>query len=102
MFNYLEQTDVNYIRGNLIVKAAINPIPDISRVRGVHLQDIQGCSRSKLLQALDNAANGRLAHVRRVKIFHEIFGLVKTIVRRLLGDDHIMDMAFTHTCCADH
>ena len=42
--------------------------PDISRVRGVHLQGIQGRSRSKLLQALDNAANGRLGFARRVKI----------------------------------
>jgi hypothetical protein len=42
---------------------------DISRVRGVHLQDIQGRSRSRLLQALDNAANGRLGLARRVKIF---------------------------------
>ena len=41
--------------------------PDISRMRGVHLQGIRGCSRSRLLQALDNAANGRLGFARRVK-----------------------------------
>jgi len=46
--------------------------PDISRVRGVHLQGIQGQSRSRLLQALDNAANGRLALARRVKIFEKL------------------------------
>jgi len=46
--------------------------PDISRVRGAHLQGIQGRSRSKLLQALDNAANGRLVHARRVKIFEKL------------------------------
>jgi len=46
--------------------------PDISRVRGVHLQGIQGRSRSRLLQALDNAANGRLALARRVKIFEKL------------------------------
>jgi len=48
-------------------------------VRGVHLQDIQGRSRSRLLQALDNAANGRLGHARRVKIVeklnYKIFGI---------------------------
>ena len=48
-------------------------IPDISRVRGVHLQGIQGCSRSRLLQALDNAANGRLELARRVKIFEKLY-----------------------------
>jgi len=46
--------------------------PDISRVRGVHLQGIQGRSRSRLLQALDNAANGRLGLARRVKIFEKL------------------------------
>ncbi len=46
--------------------------PDISRVRGVHLQGIQGHSRSRLLQALDNAANGRLALARRVKNFEKL------------------------------
>jgi len=46
--------------------------PDISRVRGVHFQDIQGRSRSRLLQALDNAANGRLGLARRVKIFEKL------------------------------
>jgi len=53
--------------------------PDISRVRGVHLQGIQGRSRSRLLQILDNAANGRLGLARRVKIFEKlkkkIFGI---------------------------
>jgi hypothetical protein len=48
---------------------AINP--DISRDRGVHLQGIQGRCCSKLLQALDNAANGRLSLARRVKIFEK-------------------------------
>ena len=38
-------------------------IPDISRMRGVHLQ------------VPDNEANGRLGHARRVEIFFEIFGL---------------------------
>jgi len=37
-------------------------------VRGVHLQGIQGRSRSSLLQALDNAVNERLVHARRVNI----------------------------------
>jgi len=46
--------------------------PDIARVRVVHLQGIQGCSRSRLLQALDNAANGRLGHAHRVKIFEKL------------------------------
>jgi hypothetical protein len=42
------------------------------------LQGIQGRSRSRLLQALDNAANGRLGLAGRVKIFeilnNKIFG----------------------------
>ena len=42
---------------------------DISRVRDVHLQGTQGRSRSRLLQAIDNAANGRFVYARRVKIF---------------------------------
>jgi hypothetical protein len=41
-------------------------------VRGAHLQGIQGRSRSKLLQALDNAANGRLARARSVKNFEKL------------------------------
>jgi len=61
-----------------MVKIALNLIPDISRARDAHLQGIQGRSRSKLLQVLDNAANGRLGHARRVKIFeklnYKIFG----------------------------
>ena len=36
------------------------------------MQGTQGHSRSRLLQALDNAANGRLAHARRVKIFEKL------------------------------
>jgi len=44
----------------------------ISRVRGVHLQGIQGCSRSRLLQTLDNAANERLVLARRVKSFEKL------------------------------
>ena len=44
----------------------------ISRVRGVHLQGIQGYSRSKLLQPLDNAANERLVLARRVKNFEKL------------------------------
>jgi hypothetical protein len=36
------------------------------------LQGIQGRSRSRLLQALDNAANGRLGLARRVKIFEKL------------------------------
>ena len=56
-----------------------NPNPNISRVRGVHLQGIQGRSRSRLLQVLDNEANGRLGLARRVKIFEKlnkkIFGI---------------------------
>ena len=47
-------------------------IPNISRIRGVHLQGIQGRSRSRLLQAIDNAANARLGHARRVKIFEKL------------------------------
>ena len=39
--------------------------PDISRVRGVHLQGAQGRSRSKLLEVPDNAANERLGHALR-------------------------------------
>jgi len=46
--------------------------PDISRVRGVHLQGIQGHSRTKLLQALDNTANRRLGLARRVKIIEKL------------------------------
>jgi len=45
---------------------------DISRVRDVHLQGIQGGSRSRLLQSLDNAANGRLELALRVKIFKKL------------------------------
>jgi hypothetical protein len=41
-------------------------------MRGVHLQGIQGRSRSRLLQVLDNAANERLVHARRVKIFEKL------------------------------
>jgi hypothetical protein len=41
-------------------------------MRGVHLRGIQGRSRSILLQALDNAANGRLGLARRVKIFEKL------------------------------
>ena len=52
-----------------IVEATINPIPDILRMRGV-----QGRSRSKLLQTLDNAANERLAYARRMKIFIKYSG----------------------------
>jgi len=36
------------------------------------LQGIQGHSRSRLLQALDNAANGRLGLAHRVKIFEKL------------------------------
>ena len=36
------------------------------------MQGIQGRSRSRLLQALDNAANGRLGLARRVKIFEKL------------------------------
>jgi len=43
------------------------------------LQGIQGCSRSILLQTLDNAANGRLGLAHRVKIYEKlkkkIFGI---------------------------
>jgi hypothetical protein len=46
-------------------------IPDVSRVRGVHLHGIHGRSHSKLLQAFDNAANGRFELARRVKIFEK-------------------------------
>jgi len=46
--------------------------PNISRVRGVHLQGIQGRSRSRLLQALDNDAKRRLGNTRRVKIFKKL------------------------------
>jgi hypothetical protein len=45
---------------------------DISRVRGVHFQGVQGRSRSRLLQALDNAVNERLVHARRVKNFEKL------------------------------
>ena len=48
-------------------------------MRDVHLQGIQERSRSILLQVLDNAANGRLGHARRVKIFDKwkdkVFGI---------------------------
>jgi len=37
-------------------------IPYISCVRGVHLQGIQGRSRSRLFEFLDNETNGRLEH----------------------------------------
>ena len=46
--------------------------PDISRVRDVHLQGIHRRSRSRLLQALDNAANGRFGHARRMKIIEKL------------------------------
>ena len=36
------------------------------------MQGIQGHSRSRLLQALDNVANERLGLARRVKIFEEL------------------------------
>jgi len=61
------------------VFALVETSPDISRVRGVHLQGIQGHSRSSLLQALDNETNGRLGLAHRVKIFEKlnkkIFGI---------------------------
>ena len=41
-------------------------------MRGVHLQGIQGRSRSRLLQALDNEANGYLGLARRVKNFEKL------------------------------
>jgi len=44
-------------------------ILDISRLRVVHLQGIQGRSRSTLLRVLDNEANGRFVSARRVNIF---------------------------------
>jgi len=47
-------------------------IPDISSVRGVHLQGTQGRSRSRLLQSHDNAVNGRLGPARRVRIFEKL------------------------------
>lgn len=62
----------SYLNGarKILHKDGINP--DISRVRGVYLQGIQGCSRSRLLQTLDNAANRRLGHAHRVKIFEKL------------------------------
>jgi len=45
---------------------------DISLVRGVHLQGIQRRSCSRLLQAFDNEANGRLGRARRVNIFEKL------------------------------
>ena len=57
---------------SLSFKNFVCPNPEISRVRGVHLQGIQGRSRSRLLQVLDNAANERLGHARRVKIFEKL------------------------------
>ena len=44
----------------------------ISRVRGFHLQGIQGYSRSRLLQTLDDAVNECLVHARRVKNFEKM------------------------------
>ena len=48
-------------------------------MRGIHLQGIQGRSRSRLLQALDNEANGRLGLARRVKIFEKLKKTLDTI-----------------------
>jgi hypothetical protein len=56
----------------MVLDVKLNLIPDVSRFRDVHLQGIQGCSRSRLLKALDNAANGRLGHARRVEIFEKL------------------------------
>jgi hypothetical protein len=71
---------VKKIRAKKIKKNLSVFNPDISRVRDVHLQGIQGRSPAiqsgidlrRLLQDLDKAANGRLAHARRVKIFEEL------------------------------
>ena len=47
-------------------------IPYISCVWGVHLQGIQGRSRSRLLQALDNETNVRLGHTHYGENFWEV------------------------------
>ena len=41
-------------------------------MRDVHLQGIQACSRSRLLQALDKAGNGCLEYALRVKVFEKL------------------------------
>ena len=43
--------------------------PDFSRIAYVHLQGIQGRSRTWVPQVPDNAANGRMRFAQRVKIF---------------------------------
>ena len=48
-------------------------------MRGIHLQGIQGRCRNRLLQALDNEANGRLGLARRVKIFEKLKKTLDTI-----------------------
>jgi len=50
--------------------------PDNSRTAFVHLKGIQGRSCTRLPQGLDNESNERMRFARRVKIFHEIIGLI--------------------------
>ena len=64
------------------------PIPDISRVRSVHLQGIQGRSRSRLLQPLDNAANERFGLARRVKIFEKFNKKFSLLIKRPFENFH--------------
>ena len=44
---------------------------NLARVAGFHMQGISGCSRSLLLQALNNAADGSLRLALRVEIHEE-------------------------------
>jgi len=65
--------------------------PNISHVRDVHLQGILGCSRSRLLQSLDNAANERLGLARRVKILENFKKKVFWTNRHLTDRNEIVN-----------
>jgi hypothetical protein len=43
----------------------------LARVEGFHLQGMEGCNHSELLQTLANAADGSFRLARRVKIKEE-------------------------------
>ena len=69
MRRYNTGTGIYPERTRLNQDSIVGASPDISRVRGVHLQGIQGRRCSCLPQVPDNAVNGRLGLARRVKNF---------------------------------
>jgi hypothetical protein len=65
-------------------------------VREVHLQGIQGCRRSRLLQALDDEVNGRFAHARRVNIFEKLNNIIFGTSRHLTSRSKIVNKKTFH------